>query len=126
MYKITFYWNERGDAPVREFLNQLPDKIRAKVQKWIALLKATGPDLRRPYADKVKGKLYELRVRLGSDQTRILYFFMMGNRIVLLHGFRKKSSAIEIADIEIAERRMNDFFTRAANGRVSLEEDNNE
>ncbi len=74
MYEITFYWNERGDEPVREFLNSLPEKTQQKINIWINLLKAEGPALRRPYADKIKDKLYELRVRQGSDQTRILYF----------------------------------------------------
>ncbi len=118
MYEIAFYWNERGDAPVREFLNSLPAKTQKKIHAWISLLKAEGPALRRPYADKIKDKLYELRVRLGSDQTRVLYFFMMGKRIVLVHAFRKKSSALDVSDIQIAERRMNDFLARIDDRKI--------
>ncbi len=126
MYKITFYWNERGDEPVREFLNELTPKTREKIQVRLGLLKTYGPELKRPYADKVKDKLYELRIRFGSDQTRILYFFMIGKRIVLVHGFRKKSSAIEFSDMNTAERRMNDFMARVSDGKIKLTEGNDE
>ena len=120
MYKIIFYWNERGDEPVRDFLLTLPIKNRKKIAVWIDLLKQEGPHLRRPYADKVKDKLYELRIRQSSDQIRILYFFLLGHKLIMLHGFRMKSSAIDFSDIQLAEQRRLDFLQRIQSRKISL------
>ena len=121
MYQAIFYWDERGEVPVRNLMESLPDKMRQKIAAWIELLEQEGPSLRRPYADKVQEKLYELRVRLGSDNIRVLYFFFLKDKIILLHGFRKKDWKIGRNDLNIAERRMHDFIGRYEEGSVVLE-----
>lgn len=118
MYQVIFYWNEKGEKSVYDFISTFPDKTVQKIAAWLDLLEQQGPSLRRPYADKVKDKLYELRIRFGSDNVRILYFFFLKNKIVLLHGFRKKDWEIKIADLQIAERRMHDFIVRHNAGKI--------
>jgi phage-related protein len=98
----------------------LPDKTRQKIAAWINLLEQEGPNLRRPYADKVKDKLYERRVRLGYDNIRVLYFFFLKDSIILLHGFRKKDWEIKQSDLEMAGRRMLDFMSRHGKGKIKL------
>ena len=115
MYEVEFYENERGACYVVEFLNELPKKIRAKVAKWIAKLEEEGPDLPRPYADLVRGKIRELRVGSGSSEYRFLYFFF-GKRIIITHGFLKKTDKIPSGEIERAERIMRDFFQSGKGG----------
>lgn len=109
MYGVEFYKDEKGKCPTAEFLNGLPTKIRAKVAKWIDLLKKEGPNLPRPYADLVRGKIRELRVSFGSNAYRFLYFFF-GKRIIITQGFLKKTDAIPEEEIEKAERHMKDFL----------------
>lgn len=109
MYEVIYYWDHRGDIPVREFIELLPLKTQGKIQVLMDMLGAQGPFLRRPHADKVRGPIYELRIRSGSDQLRILYAFIFQNKIVLLHIFRKKTQAIGPRDIELAENRLNYF-----------------
>ena len=115
-YKLILYCDEQGGIPVKEAFIFLPPKMRMKIYKWFDLLEKEGPVLKRPYADKVKDKIYELRVRLGPDNIRILYFFFVQNRIVLIHAFRKKENRIKAGDLEIAEKRMNDFINRYQKG----------
>jgi len=103
---------------VVSFLETLSWKTRRKIEAWIALLEKEGPNLKRPYADKVVRELYELRIRFGADQIRILYFFFLREKIVLLHGFRKKQSAIETGHISIAKSRMADVMRRYYEGRI--------
>ncbi len=74
MYEIIFYTTKRGDSSIDEFLNDLDKKSMAKVQAYISLLTEVGPDLKRPYADHVRGKIRELRIHYSSNQYRILYF----------------------------------------------------
>lgn len=112
MYKVLFYTTERGASPVDEFLDGLSNKSRAKVAAHISLLEEEGPNLKRPYADVVKGKIRELRIRQSSDSYRILYFFQVRDSIVLVHGLRKKTQELKVKDIELAERRMEDWIRR--------------
>jgi phage-related protein len=42
----------------------------------------------------------------------VLYFAFTGRRVILLHGFIKKTEKTPLNEIEIAEKRMNDFINR--------------
>lgn len=111
MYDVEFYKDRKERCFTIEFLNELQTKIRAKVAKWIDKLEQEGPDLPRPYTDMVRGKIRELRVSFGSNKYRFLYFFF-GKRIIITHGFLKKTDRIPEGEIERAERIMQDFFER--------------
>lgn len=115
MYNVEFYEDEREKCPTVEFLDGLQTKVRAKVAKWIEKLEKEGPNLPRPYADIVRGKIRELRVGFGSNEYRFLYFFF-GGRIIITHGFLKKTDKIPEGEIERAERIMQDFLQRNEGG----------
>ena len=109
-YEVIFYETPSGHVPVDDFLDSLQIKVRAKVEKWIEKLELHGPNLPRPYADVVRGKIRELRVHLGQH-IRLLYFFF-GKRIIITHGFVKKTSEVPEKEIERAQRYMEDFLQR--------------
>lgn len=111
MYKVEFYEDRKKGCPATEFLYSLQIKIRAKVSKWIEKLEEEGPNLPRPYADIVRGKIRELRVGFGSNEYRFLYFFF-GKAIIITHGFLKKTQRVPEEEIERAERYMRDFLER--------------
>ena len=111
MYSVEFYKDKKGDCPTIDFLNKIHTKIRAKVVKWITHLQREGPNLPRPYADIVQDKIRELRVGFGSNEYRFLYFFF-GKRIIVTHGFIKKTQAVPLGEIERAKRYMNDFLQK--------------
>lgn len=112
MYELVLYTTERGDSPIDAFLDRLDKKSRAKVAAHLSLLEEQGPNLRRPYADIVRGKIRELRIHHSSNQYRILYFYQMRDQIVLVHAFSKKSQQLKEKDIELSERRMEDWMRR--------------
>ena len=112
MYNIVFYTAERGDSPLDDFLNKLDKKSRAKVAAYLSLLEEQGPNLKRPYADIVRGKIRELRIHHSSNQYRILYFFQILDQIVLVHAFSKKTQQLKEKDIDLAEKRMEDWMQR--------------
>jgi phage-related protein len=116
LYQILFYTAERGDSPIDEFLNELDKKSKAKVEAYLSFLAEQGPNLKRPYADHARGKIRELRIHHSANQYRILYFFYFKDRIVLVHAFAKKSQQIKERDIEVAERRMEDWISRHSEG----------
>jgi hypothetical protein len=57
LYNLVFYSTERGDSPVDDFLDEMDKKSRAKVAAYLLLLEEKGPNLKRPYADVVRGKI---------------------------------------------------------------------
>ena len=119
MYEVFFYEDKRGKCLVDEFLNILQPKVRGKVEKWIEKLEEYGPNLPRPYADVVRGKIRELRIVFGSNHYRFLYFFL-GRKIVITHGFVKKTDKLSEREIERAERIMSDFLDRYKGGKIEL------
>jgi phage-related protein len=112
LYNLIFYTAERGDSPLDDFLDGLDKKSRAKVAAYLSLLEEHGPNLKRPYADIVRGKIRELRIQYRSNQFRILYFFHMFDHIVLVHALSKKTQQLKKQDIELAEKRMENWMRR--------------
>jgi phage-related protein len=110
-YVIEFYATEAGECPVDKMLDIMPVKHEVKVMKFFELLKDKGPNLPRPYADTLRGKIRELVVDIQHHGYRFLYFFA-GRTIVITHGFLKKTQKTPPAEIERAERDMNDWLVR--------------
>ena len=111
-WTVEYYQDERGRYPVREFLDTLPEKDQARILQTAQLLEDFGLQFGAPYVKAVRGKLWELRVRAGRANHRILYFAFVGQRFILLHGFVKKTRKTPAREIEIAERRMAEFIAR--------------
>lgn len=115
-YSVDYYRNLRGDCPVEKFIDSLPAKLRAKNMREIVLLESFGIELPAPYTKQLHGKnasgLWELRVKLSTDITRIFYFYPSGKRILLLHGFVKKSDSTPPRELETAIRYMKDAIER--------------
>lgn len=70
-YEVIFYLDKRGRCFTDEFLDGLQVRVRAKVEKWIEKLEEEGPNLPRPFADIVRGKIRELRIVFGSNYYRL-------------------------------------------------------
>jgi phage-related protein len=122
--EVYFYQDERGRAPVVEWLTELRRSDRRAYAKCVARLRRlaeAGHALRRPEADFLRDGLYELRARQGHVQYRILYFFHGRNVAVLVHALTKEGEIPE-ADIERALRRKETFAHDPE--RHTYEEDN--
>jgi phage-related protein len=64
-----------------------------------------------PHVKHLGGGLFELRVPFGSQAHRLL-FFQDSKRIVLVHGFTKKSGKTPKKELQTALRRMRDYQQR--------------
>ena len=117
-YDVEFYQKENGEVPVRDFLESLPPKLRAKTFREIELLKDNGPDLREPHTKSIKGKenkgIYELRVKFSTDISRVFYFSYIGSTFVLPHGFVKKTNKTPPREIERARKYKEDYERRCS------------
>ena len=118
-YEVLFYEKSNGFCPVDDFLDDLPLKVSGKFHKWIQQLEIHGHNLPRPYADVLRDKIRELRLKFGSNQYRFFYFFF-NKKIIMTHGLIKKTDAIPEAEIELAVKYMNDFLFRLSKGEIEL------
>lgn len=73
-----------------------------------------GLNIREPYLKPITGsrKLFEIRIKDKSNIHRIFYFAFTGKKLVLLHGFTKKTEKTPGREIAIAERRMEEYLSR--------------
>jgi phage-related protein len=71
-------------------------------------LRELGYELRRPEADYLRDGIYELRVRYGHTNLRILYFFFE-NEVVVLAQAVTKEQEVPPKDIEVALARKQRF-----------------
>ena len=110
MFQIEFYETEKGIQPAKEFLLSLDTKMRAKMVNTISILQDNGYELREPYSKYLSEGIFELRSRVGSDITRVLYFFYVDSRIVLTNGFIKKTNKTPIKEIEKAKKYRADYL----------------
>ncbi len=112
MFDIEYYRLTNGKAPVAEFIDSLSPKMQAKAVWSIDLLAEYGNQLREPFSKQVDDGLFELRIKFASDITRIFYFFVVENKIVLTNGFIKKTTKTPRAEIELARKYRADYERR--------------
>ena len=116
-FEIIFYEREDGTIPVQEFLDSLDVKMRAKMVRTIMMLEANGYELREPYSKSLSSEkgIMELRAKVGSDISRVLYFFIIGKKAVLTNGFVKKTQKTPQSEIEKAQNYRADYLRRKGN-----------
>lgn len=114
-FNIEFYTKDNGDKPAKDFLLSLDTKMRAKLMGSIGILEEKENQLREPYSKHLSDGIFEIRGKVGSDITRILYFFYYEGRIVLTNGFVKKSQETPKQEIDLAKKYRNDFIERVKN-----------
>ncbi|MDO9123120.1 MAG: type II toxin-antitoxin system RelE/ParE family toxin, partial [Deltaproteobacteria bacterium] len=66
---------------------------------------------RPPLSKPIGGDLFELR-HVGKLNTRVLYFFAKGQRIIAVHGIRNKAKEISKRDRKAALERKVDWLLR--------------
>ena len=111
-FEIIVYSKKDGSEPVVDFIYSLSSKLKAKLIQEVDLLADMGNELREPYSKHLEDGIFELRVKQGSDISRVLYFFMIGKKIILTNGFVKKSQKTPKQEIELAKIYRADYLSR--------------
>lgn len=110
--EIKFYENQTGRVPVKEFLDGLDIKMRQKMLRSIQALQDMGISLRMPLSESLEDGIFELRAKSGTNISRVMYFFIIGNRAVLTHGFIKKTQKTPRRELQRAKDIRADYFRR--------------
>ncbi len=98
-----FYRTEAGGEPVREWLKGLSPEDRKRIGEDIKTVEfgwPIGMPVCRPLSDGV----YEVRTRLAQNRiARVLFYIDKKGRMVLLHGFIKKTQKTPDEDLASAK-----------------------
>jgi len=103
-YEIQYYIDNKGRVPVREYIDSLNLKEKAKVLKYIDFLRQNDGKLDEPYSRHIEGKIRELRVDFHRNRHRVFYLTFIGRKIILLHAFLKKTAKTPISEINQAKK----------------------
>ena len=113
MLEVVFYLTGEGKSPVREYLDSLDAKQAAKVLWTFAAMKATHPTP-SVYLQKMTATddLWEVRVVFAGNIFRLLGWMEGSGKLVLAHGFAKKTQKTPPQEILRAENRKKEHEKR--------------
>ncbi len=101
---VRFYASNSGSEPVREWLKSLPASERRAIGEDIKTVQFGWP-LGMPLVRKLAKDLWEIRAHLKDRIARIL-FTLVAHKMVLLHGFIKKSQDTPLEELDVAKSRL--------------------
>lgn len=111
-YTVEYYELEDGTRPAEDFILSLDLKMRAKIFAALELLEIKGPGLREPFSKSLEDGIFKVRAKQGSDISRVLYFFVVGRKVILTNGFVKKTQKTPPRELDRAKRYRADYLRR--------------
>jgi len=110
-FDIEFFTDKKGKKPVQDFLDRISQKNK---HLWIQAISGLRKIRHRnyqkePLSKALGGNLFEIRTKSGNNILRIIYTFTKRQRIILLHGFIKKTQKIPKRELETAKNRLKEL-----------------
>ncbi len=111
IFSIEFFVASDGSTPAEEWLDSQPMKMQQKLAALFKMLGDVGKIYNEQKFKHLTGtdQLFEFK----ADQGRVLCFFFVGKRVILTHGFLKKSDKTPKGEIERAEKMKTEFVSRS-------------
>ena len=100
---VIFYRTEAGGEPVRDWLKSLPSsEDRKRIGEDIKTVEFGWP-IGMPGCRPLGEGIFEVRARLAQHRiARVLFYIDARHRMVLLHGFVKKTQTTPDVDLNLA------------------------
>lgn len=105
--KVCFFRTASGREPAREFLQSLTREQKRAVGEDIKEVQFEWP-LGMPRVRKMEPGLWEVRSQVDGGIVRTL-FAIVGDQMVLLHAFRKKSGKTPATELAVARQRLGEL-----------------
>ncbi len=98
-----FYCTEAGGEPVRDWLKELSSEDRKRIGEVIKTVEFGWP-IGMPVCRPLGEGIYEVRTSLAQNRiARVLFYIDKKSRMVLLHGFIKKTQKAPAEDLKLAK-----------------------
>jgi phage-related protein len=94
---------------VKEEIESWSVGILADYARLVDLLIEFGPSLRMPHSRAMGGGIFELRPRGREGIGRAFYCFVIGQKVIILHAFVKKTQETPEHELKIARKRMKEI-----------------
>lgn len=104
--EIIFYIKQNNRCPVKEFIEDLEVKDKAKILACLKSIEELGYDTPRVQFRQIAGRLWEIKIRSVETGYRIFYVGIKPKTMILLHAFQKQSQKTPQKEIEIAKQRL--------------------
>jgi phage-related protein len=89
---------------VEKFVLRLPDDLAASYARVADMMVRFGANLGLPHTRTLGGGLFELRLSGSEGIARVFFCLRIGKRIVLLHGFIKKTQETPKSELDKAKK----------------------
>lgn len=109
---VEFYKAANGNEPVRKWLKSLDKEIKVIIGEDISKVQFRWP-LGMPLVRYLGEGLYEVRSTIPNGIARVIFKVIQG-KMVLLHGFIKKTQKTPAQDLELAKKRMKQYEEKDA------------
>ena len=103
-YVIQYYSDD-----VQADIFGLPATLRARYIALSMRMEQYGPNLGKPHTEAFGDSLFELRMKGAEGIARVFFCTLVGQRIVMLHSFVKKTDKTPLKERRLAERRLKEI-----------------
>jgi phage-related protein len=86
-----------------------PAGLRARYLALLIRMTEFGPDMGMPHTRAMGDGLFEVRAKAAEGIGRAFYCTLVGKRIVILHGFVKKTDKTPAKELKIARERLKEL-----------------
>ena len=119
MYRIKFFKDGQGFAPIVEYISELRKKSSTskneriklkKITEYMRVLREYGTMAGEPYVKHIDDDIWELR----PTNDRIFFFSRKDGVFVMLHHFVKKTRKTPKREIEKAKQNLKYYLDRSS------------
>ena len=109
-WRVDYYVSASGNNPVSDFLDNLDKQTQSKLLRIVSNIEEYGLLSVIPHVKKLTGSpFWEIRI-LGKSNARVVYVVPTKTKVLLLHGFIKKTEKTPLKEIEIAQNRYKKYL----------------
>ena len=102
--KILYYRSDSGRELIKEYIRSLEVKAKAEILSFLNKFENDEKYRKGPYCKKINKDIFEIRIKT-KDYYRILYSYISGDLVILLHIFKKKSNKIPLKELKLVIKR---------------------
>lgn len=107
-FEVSYYTDIEGNKPVKDFLTDVFNKNQLLFEQCVGAIEKIKHRVyhKEPFSKALRDGLFEIRVRSRNDIIRIIFTFMKGQKIILLHGFIKKTEKTPAKELDLVKQRL--------------------
>jgi phage-related protein len=103
-YTINYY-----SETVQQDIMRLPYSLAGRYVALTKRMVEAGANLGEPHTQAMGSGLFELRLKGAEGIARVFYCTLVGQRIVMLHSFVKKTQKTPAKELTLAKNRMKEI-----------------